>query len=266
MDDFKFNISAGISSINERLNSHEQRLDNNEDDINRLRYANDLRLTGIPHVQNENLVQIYQTLSAICENLTKKNATIFKLAQNMRSDKRIAQVFTMDGLVKIKFVKGINQRIFTIRSIAELKNLVEQHNPNAMDIATNTDAQSICHETDNQTPLNNNVQPHIQAALNSIAQSQPTNIAHPITHTNIINQHLNSSIELLASEDQQQHTMHTSTCHNRQQLLHSHNSNNSTLINQHQQQHQPNIQLIQLHQHNDNQHAQIHGEFNQYFF
>lgn len=65
VDNFKSEISASITSFDTRLSAHEMRLDNNEDDINRLRYASDLRLNGISFTQNENLVQIFHTLSSI---------------------------------------------------------------------------------------------------------------------------------------------------------------------------------------------------------
>lgn len=263
------------------MNSHEQRLDNNEDDINRLRYANDLRLIGIPHVQNENLVQIFQTLASIIgydsvinatkimerlparnkitgivtasptillhfttiqhknwfyslylgkmpikseafglkgtkniilgENLTRKNAAIFKLAQNMKSEKKIAQVFTMDGLVKVKFVKGPNQRTFTTRSIIELENLTEQHNHNAMDVETHTDTQNKNSQTNNQTTHTNLVGPHNQVTLNTTAQSQLVDTTHPLTHPNGSEHHLNTSIELLDRERQQQQQQNAPT-------------------------------------------------------
>lgn len=53
-------------------------------------------------------------------NLINKNASLFKLAQSMRKEKKVAQLFTMDGLVKVKLVKGPNQRAFTIRNTTEL--------------------------------------------------------------------------------------------------------------------------------------------------
>lgn len=59
VEDFKSKISDNVMAIIERLDSHVQRLDNNKDDINRLRYANDLRVTGIPFAQNENLFEIF---------------------------------------------------------------------------------------------------------------------------------------------------------------------------------------------------------------
>lgn len=60
------------------------------------------------------------------ENLTAKNAFLFKKAQNMRNDNKIAQVFTIDGIVKIKFAKGPNHNAFTVRNSLELECLVAQ--------------------------------------------------------------------------------------------------------------------------------------------
>lgn len=264
VEEFKQNISENISSIHGRLNSHEQRLANSEDDINRLKYACDLRLTGIPHSQNENLVSIFNTLSSIIgfdcsnnaaipfieripfrhkttgimtasptilfhftsiqfkqwfyslylnkmplkgevfgfqnvkniilgENLTQKNANIFKLAKTMKNDNKIAQTFTQDGLVKIRFIKGPKQHTYTIRNAADLEHLVEEHNSNRMDI------QQVTITTQP------NAQPHVQTTLHSLAQSQPANHAHSHTHTSQSVRHDNS-FELLPNE-RNQHTI-----------------------------------------------------------
>lgn len=41
----------------------------------------------------------------IGENLTKKNAQIFKLALDMKKNNKIAQTYTENGIVKIKITK-----------------------------------------------------------------------------------------------------------------------------------------------------------------
>lgn len=61
-------------------------------------------------------------------NLTKKNAQIFKLAQSLRRNKKIAQTFTEDGLVKIRFTKGKNETTHIVRSTTQLEETVTQHN------------------------------------------------------------------------------------------------------------------------------------------
>lgn len=63
----------------------------------------------------------------IGENLTKKNAQLFKQAQILRKDRKIAQTFTEDGLVKIRFAKGKNETTYTVRDRIELEFVVAQH-------------------------------------------------------------------------------------------------------------------------------------------
>lgn len=249
VEEFQNNIGSNIRTIYDKLNSHEQRLENTEHDIQRLRYACDLRLTGIPYTHNENLLDIYNTLASIIsfdnsntaftpilerlpirnkatglmiasstilihfssiqhknwfyslylnkmplkgevfglqngknvilgENLTQKNAAVFKLAKQLKSNNRIAQVFTQDGLIKVRFVRGASNQTFTIRSVAELNYLVEQQNQICMDIESNTNA----------TTLHSNVQPHVKETLNQIANLQPANRAHALTHSQQNNQ------------------------------------------------------------------------------
>lgn len=220
-----------------------KKLNGMEDDIQRLRYACDLRLTGIPYSHNENLLDIYNTLSTIIgfdtsntaftpilerlpirnkatgvmiasstilihfssiqhknwfyslylnkmplkgetfglqngknvilgENLTPKNANVFKLAKQFKANNKLAQVFTQDGLIKIRFVRGANNKTFTLRTVTELNYLVEQHNQIGMDVESNTNTAS----------LHSNVQPHVQETLNQIANAQPANCAHALTH------------------------------------------------------------------------------------
>lgn len=63
----------------------------------------------------------------IGESLTRTNAQIFKFAQNLKKENKIAQVFTADGLVKVKIVKGPNQRTHTIRHNTQLEILLKEH-------------------------------------------------------------------------------------------------------------------------------------------
>lgn len=61
------------------------------------------------------------------ENLTRINAQVFKAAQNMKKNKRIAQTFTEDGTVRIRLKKGKNETAHIVRSITELEVLVAKH-------------------------------------------------------------------------------------------------------------------------------------------
>lgn len=105
------------------------------------------------------------------ENLSQKNAFLFKKAQTMRNEKKLAQVFTTDGLVKIKFARGPEHNAFTIRNSLELECLVAQHGPHAME-----------HESPNST------------------QSSHSNPLTQPMHHEQEQQHMNSSIEMLPNE------------------------------------------------------------------
>lgn len=60
----------------------------------------------------------------IGENLTRKNAEIFKRAQLFKKDKKIAQAFTENGLVKIKLKRGKQTPTHMVGNVIELETLV----------------------------------------------------------------------------------------------------------------------------------------------
>lgn len=63
----------------------------------------------------------------IGENLTRENAQLFKQAQIMRREGKIAQTFTEDGLVKIRIKKGSKEPTYTVRNHITLETIVEEH-------------------------------------------------------------------------------------------------------------------------------------------
>lgn len=206
VDDFRGKVEANIASISSNLQSHSQRLDNVEDDIQRVRLCQDLRLTGVSPTENENILEIFRKVATeigfvidnntmmptlerkqfknkttnqlmpshtiiihfatasqkqsfyslylhkmpldpaklglnqtngvfIGENLTSVNATVFRRAKAMKREQKIAQVFTEDGIVHVRLVKG--QALHVIRNVTSLEILVAQHGQIApADIAT----------------------------------------------------------------------------------------------------------------------------------
>lgn len=234
VDDLKSKVGAELQTLNKQITEHKQRLDNNEDDINRLKLSADLRLNGIPYAPNENLIELFHKIAieigydssmntnvplmkripikdkitgimvessiislhfasiqhkkrfysiylkkmplklsnigpktdmkvVIGESLTRLNAQIFKYAQGMKKEHKIAQVFTTDGLVKIKFVKGPNQRSYTIRHTSHLDSLLNEY------------AQQL-HQRSTQNPTNQNVSPmHIDVNAHSSTAPNSTN-------------------------------------------------------------------------------------------
>lgn len=211
VNEFQEKISAEVTTIKNHIAAHTDRLTNTENDIERMKYINDLRLTGF--AQAEDLYGLFNAIAQhigydinnnanipimnripqrdkqtgtigfsstiimhfpstqhkkifyskylakiplnpdqfglpkenkiiIGENLTKSNAQIFKYAQKLKSEKKIAQVYTDDGLVKIKIVKGPNIRAQIIRGMTEIETIGQRQ---MMDICNNnnTNAQSV---------------------------------------------------------------------------------------------------------------------------
>lgn len=198
VEEFNSKISDDISGIKLQLNEHTQRLDNTDDDIQRMRLSQDLRLTGFAHKENENLLDLFFQMATIIEfaidersgaptlerrqfknrttgqfmpsatilihfaisrqkemfysrylkkmpldpvkfglpseqrimvseNLTAKNAKIFKQALSLKKEKKIAQTFTEDGIVYIRFKSGKSSPTHVIRNVTALETLVTQN-------------------------------------------------------------------------------------------------------------------------------------------
>lgn len=196
--EFHNKINDELNEVKAKLSSYAERMENNDDDLQRLQRNKDLRLTGFAAKENENLhdlfakvataigfelgtsatmpvierIKLYNktsnqiTLSptilihfailrqkqqfyslylnkmpldptkfnlpnenriVIGENLTRKNAHIFKQAQIMKKNNKIAQAFTENGIVKIKLAKGKTEPAHTIRNTVELETIVMQH-------------------------------------------------------------------------------------------------------------------------------------------
>lgn len=113
----------------------------------------------------------------IGEHLTRKNAQLFKSAQSHRKNNKIAQTFTENGVVKIRFAKGKNEKTFTIRNNTELETLIAQYEATAhtyraneappQNMDTTTSADSTHTQSIQLTSAN-----HIQLQLQQILQQQ----------------------------------------------------------------------------------------------
>lgn len=198
VNEFQTKICHDIDSMSSTLKNHADRIDNTEDDIQRVQLSQDLRLIGFAVKENENLVDIFRIVAeeigcpisananmptieripmknhatgqmmlsptilihfassrqkqsfysaylnkmpldptklglnaenriVVGEHLTRKNAQLFKLALSHRKNNKLAQAFTENGIVKIRFAKGKNERTFTVRSNVELETLIAQY-------------------------------------------------------------------------------------------------------------------------------------------
>lgn len=279
-DDLKTSLGSDIDTLKQQVTEHNQRLANNEDDINRLKLSADLRLNGIPFNQGENLVDLFHKIAKaigydansnnniplmkrilvrnkitgnmiessiisfhfsstqlkhlfyslylnkmplkpetiglpndlkiiIGESLTRNNAQIFKYAQNLKKENKIAQAFTADGLVKVKFVKGPNQRTHIIRNTIQLDILLKEHErklqqakqtDHAMDIEQAPNAQ--------QSVVTNDL--NASSASVSCAQSD------------------NGGAQIIGQIQQHQHHQHVTQQPLQQQHINHHTTNSNT--------------------------------------
>lgn len=65
INDFKSELSTEITALKGQITEHAQRLNNNDDDINRLKLIADLRIIGVQFKQNENLVELFTNYNRI---------------------------------------------------------------------------------------------------------------------------------------------------------------------------------------------------------
>lgn len=265
VDELKSKLSTDIDSIKNHISEHKQRLDNNEDDIKRLKLSADLRLNGIPFKENENFIELFHKIAItigydcsnnvnvpfmkrilmrnkltgkmtesstislhfssiqqkehfysmylskmplkpenidlqkdlkifIGESLTQVNAQIFKYALGMKKEKKVAQVFTVDGLVKVKFVKGPQQRAHTIRHNMQLDTLLKEFEQQQQQQQTPTQPMET-----NQDGINN--------GANTSIESLPNVTQTNATHTNELHQQALSqqqAQQMLLIQQQQQ--------------------------------------------------------------
>lgn len=236
IDEFKTKVSTEFDNINAQLSEHTQRIENNEDDIQRVKLLGDLRVTGFPAKENENLREIFDKIAkeigykinadtviptiqripiknratgvtvasatimlhfasprqkqvfyshylgkmpldpkklgltednriTIGESLTRINAQLFKRAQSYKKAGKIAQTFTEDGLVKIKFKKGKGEPIHLIRNEVTLEILLAKHDVTA---TSNTQQSNMQHNNTSNTG-------HAQSIATSLVTTRATN-------------------------------------------------------------------------------------------
>lgn len=63
VDEFKAEIACELKENKEQFSHQSQRLDDTEDDIERIRRSYDLRVTGFPAKENENLMELFKAIA-----------------------------------------------------------------------------------------------------------------------------------------------------------------------------------------------------------
>lgn len=266
VNEFQTKIASDIDSVKLQLNKHADRLDNTEDDIQRVQLSQDVRIVGFAVKENENLCEIFRKVAdeigfacgentimpaiermstknhttgqmvpsptiiihfaslrqkqlfyslylnkmplkpakfglsddsriIIGENLTKKNAQLFKSAQMLRKNNKIAQTFTENGIVKIRFAKGKTEKTFTVRNQIELESIVAQYE---VWKSTANASNSQTHEPSNSNATATN------AATNTHTSEPATIVDTSSTvHSSDITTIINPSNEMVSLDDVQ---------------------------------------------------------------
>lgn len=95
----------------------------------------------------------------IGENLTIKNAQVFKQALIIKKNNKIAQAYTKNGIVKIKLAKGKNVTAHTVRSVTALETIVLEHSEDKQQSNNNSTAitgTTSSSSRDSLAPVGNN--------------------------------------------------------------------------------------------------------------
>lgn len=72
----------------------------------------------------------------------------------MRKNKKIAQTFTEDGLVKIRFDKGKNEATHIVRSTTQLEEIVTQHDNMLQATSANHATSQTAQAHTSNSPMN----------------------------------------------------------------------------------------------------------------
>lgn len=108
-----------IDSIKEKLNTHNQRINNNEDDINRLKNMADLRVTGIPYIQNENLMETFEKIAAVLNYDT--SASINKpMIERVPIKDKITKAMIPSNTIILHFATQAHKQMFYTRCIQQI--------------------------------------------------------------------------------------------------------------------------------------------------
>lgn len=252
MDSFQTDISNRVSCFETELDDHNKRLTNNEDDIDRVTLLSQLRITGYPYKDDENLNDLFTTIAneigysmiepskvpmlrrlpftkngitsgsntilmyfvaqhykdnfyslylhraplkpeslgmpsnmriIIGENLTKRNAALFSFCNAMKRENKLAQAYTSNGLIYVKFQRGRQEKAYNIRHERDLEILI-QRNENLIvnNLPINSNGPQIIQTNQTLTTVNNIVQNNAVNGNNTKSTPSPMD-----THTNSAN-------------------------------------------------------------------------------
>lgn len=125
VEEFKEKISSDVTSIKNHIDEHANRLNNANDDIQRMKYTNDLRLTGFAMAQNENLYDIFNALSLHIGYDTNNNLNIAILNRVPYHDPTTGQS-TLSSTIIMHFTTSQHKQHFYSKYLSKIPLKPEQ--------------------------------------------------------------------------------------------------------------------------------------------
>lgn len=156
-----------------------------------------LRLLPKKKITSKDLGFATENRIIIGENLSSTNQELFKAASIMKHDKKLAQVFTINGIVNVKVQRG--GKTYEIRHKQQLETLTHtatSSNPASLDTsnATITPDSNNINVTNAQTPAN------VTTTLNDNA----SHVSNATNGSNILSQTTNTTQQVQQQVNQQQ--------------------------------------------------------------
>lgn len=147
----------------------------------------------------------FQKRIIIGENLTSHNMKIFAAASNFKRDGKLAQVYTVSGLVHVKLQRGTKPYI--LKHLHELETLI-----------SNPPAQTTSNNANNETQKQQSVHPH----------NHPGTVQQANTHSTV-NQQPNNQLQL--SQTSHQNNIISNNDVSRMLVDPANGTNNATALN-----------------------------------
>lgn len=119
MNELKTTLNGDINSICEHINSHGHRFNNVEDDFNRLRHSADLRLTGLPYNENENLLEVFEKIAATLNYDTTASVNI-PLIERIPIRIKLINIMIPSHTIIFHFSTQAHKQIFYTRYLEKL--------------------------------------------------------------------------------------------------------------------------------------------------
>lgn len=119
VDDFNNKVSAEIVNIKSHLNAQNVRVDNLEDDMQRIKLRNDLRLTGFAFKDNENLLEVFNKVANVIEFAMDDKFVPPTLERPQFKNRLTGQLMTSDTIL-LHFAVTRQKEMFYTRYLTKM--------------------------------------------------------------------------------------------------------------------------------------------------